>query len=111
MRRLAFRRALVSDNNSTLAGFWTLDPIDGTKGFLRGEQYAVCLALVVDSRVELGVLGCPNLPVSAASPDGPRGCIFVAARGEGAWQLPLASSSPEQPIKLMITFSELGIVR
>ena len=27
--------------------FWTLDPIDGTKGFLRGEQYAVALALVV----------------------------------------------------------------
>lgn len=24
--------------------FWTLDPIDGTKGFLRGEQYAVALA-------------------------------------------------------------------
>src|SRR5262249_35475810 len=21
--------------------FWTLDPIDGTKGFLRGEQYAI----------------------------------------------------------------------
>jgi 3'-phosphoadenosine 5'-phosphosulfate (PAPS) 3'-phosphatase len=41
---------------------WTLDPIDGTKGFLRGWQYAVCLALLVDARVELGVIGCPNLP-------------------------------------------------
>ncbi|TFY79242.1 hypothetical protein EWM64_g4771, partial [Hericium alpestre] len=39
---------------------WTLDPIDGTKGFLRGEQYAVCLALLVDARVELGIIGCPN---------------------------------------------------
>ncbi|KAI0716030.1 3',5'-bisphosphate nucleotidase [Cerioporus squamosus] len=57
---------------------WTLDPIDGTKGFLRGEQYAVCLALIVNSRVELGVIGCPNLPVSAADPTGERGCIFVA---------------------------------
>ena len=28
--------------------FWTLDPIDGTKGFLRGEQYAVALAMVVE---------------------------------------------------------------
>ena len=26
--------------------FWTLDPIDGTKGFLRGDQYAVALALI-----------------------------------------------------------------
>ena len=25
--------------------FWTLDPIDGTKGFLRKEQYAISLSL------------------------------------------------------------------
>lgn len=42
---------------------WTIDPIDGTKGFLRGGQYAVCLGLLVDGQVRLGVLGCPNLPV------------------------------------------------
>ncbi|KAL7277975.1 hypothetical protein ACG7TL_007928 [Trametes sanguinea] len=69
--------------------FWTLDPIDGTKGFLRGDQYAVCLALIVDARVELGVMGCPNLPVNASDPSGPRGCLFVAVRGQGAYQLPL----------------------
>jgi len=28
--------------------YWTLDPIDGTKGFLRGDQYAIALALVCD---------------------------------------------------------------
>lgn len=85
-------------------GFWTLDPIDGTKGFLRGEQYAVCLALVVDARVELGVMGCPNLPVSPSSPNGPRGCIFVAVRGQGAFQLPLTPdpASPETAIPLTI---------
>ncbi|NBB74735.1 MAG: 3'(2'),5'-bisphosphate nucleotidase, partial [Bacteroidetes bacterium] len=27
--------------------FWTLDPIDGTKGFVRGDQYAIALALVI----------------------------------------------------------------
>ena len=76
---------------------WTLDPIDGTKGFLRGEQYAVCLALIVDAQPVLGVMGCPNLPHDAANPSGPRGCIFVAARGQGAYQLPLATpfSAPE----------------
>src|SRR5205823_1491033 len=31
--------------------FWTLDPIDGTKGFLRGEQYAIALALIVEGQV------------------------------------------------------------
>ena len=31
--------------------FWALDPIDGTKGFLRGDQFAVCLALIEDGRL------------------------------------------------------------
>ena len=44
--------------------FWVLDPIDGTKGFLRGDQYALALALVEDGVVQLGVLGCPNLVFS-----------------------------------------------
>ncbi|KAI1781968.1 3(2),5-bisphosphate nucleotidase HAL2 [Ganoderma leucocontextum] len=76
-------------NGGRTGRMWALDPIDGTKAFLRGEQYAVCLALLVDARVELGVMGCPNLPVSAADPSGPRGCIFVAVREQGTYQLPL----------------------
>ena len=71
---------------------WTLDPIDGTKGFLRKGQYAVCLALIVDSEVELGVMGCPNLPVDATKADGERGCIFVAVKGQGAEQVCLFAS-------------------
>ena len=66
---------------------WTLDPIDGTKGFLRGEQYAVCLALLVDSSVEVGVIGCPNLPLDPQKPDGQRGCLFIAVRGQGTEQV------------------------
>ena len=90
-----------------MAGFWTLDPIDGTKGFLRGEQYAVCLALIKDARVELGVMGCPNLPADPAKPDGARGCLFVAARGQGAWQLPLSAHDSTAPIRLTIpTFAK-----
>ena len=81
---------------------WTLDPIDGTKGFLRGEQYAVCLALLVDARVQLGVMGCPNLPVSASHPDGPRGCIFVGVPGQGAYQLPLDDPLSSAGTKLTI---------
>ena len=67
--------------------FWTLDPIDGTKGFLRGDQYAVALALIVDGSVQLGVLGCPNLPQKWGGGNGDRGCLFVAARGKGAEML------------------------
>jgi HAL2 family 3'(2'),5'-bisphosphate nucleotidase len=70
--------------------WWTLDPVDGTKGFLRDEQYAVALALVEDGEVVLAAMGCPNLP-HAGEPGapGPVGCLFIAVRGEGAWQRPL----------------------
>lgn len=70
--------------------YWTLDPIDGTKGFLRREQYAVALALVRNGQVEVGILGCPELTskqLGAASqpPMEAGGCIVVAARGKGTW--------------------------
>jgi 3'(2'), 5'-bisphosphate nucleotidase len=60
--------------------FWTLDPIDGTKGFLRREQYAIALAFIRHGTVELGVLGCPELN---------SGSIIAATRGQGTWSQPL----------------------
>jgi 3'(2'), 5'-bisphosphate nucleotidase len=73
--------------------FWTLDPIDGTKGFLRNDQYAVALALIEDGEVKLGVLACPALPLDIATPTGARGALFFAVRGEGAWMAPLGGSA------------------
>lgn len=82
---------------------WALDPIDGTKGFLRGGQYAVCLALMVDGDVKVGVLGCPNLPVDDAAPltaetgvdqtdaEG-KGVLFSAILGQGATSRPLGTA-------------------
>lgn len=64
--------------------YWTLDPIDGTKGFLRMEQYAIALALIEDNQVILGVLGCPNLMSNDSI-----GSLFVAERGQGTLLLPL----------------------
>ena len=64
--------------------FWTLDPIDGTKGFLRREQYAIALALIENGEVVLGVLGCPDLPVRANHLDEDKGCLFIAVKGQGA---------------------------
>lgn len=80
--------------------FWTLDPIDGTKGFIRGDQYAVALALIEDGQVQLGVLGCPYLPASLSAPaDAPRGKLFYALRGGGAWCQPLAGGAAE-PVRV-----------
>ncbi|MEN8007140.1 MAG: 3'(2'),5'-bisphosphate nucleotidase [Candidatus Krumholzibacteriota bacterium] len=68
--------------------FWTLDPIDGTKGFLRGGQYAIALALVIEGEVSAAVLGCPNLGPALDADRGP-GSLFIAIKGQGAWQMPL----------------------
>lgn len=65
--------------------FWTLDPVDGTKGFLRGGQYAVALALIEDGRVVLGALGCPNLNPRGQIKLGGAGSVAWAVRGAGAW--------------------------
>lgn len=48
---------------------WVLDPIDGTRGFVGMRQYAVCLGMLQDGEVVLGVLGCPNLPQAAVADD------------------------------------------
>ena len=92
---------------------WALDPIDGTKGFLRGGQYAVCLALMVDGEVQVGVLGCPNLPVDDTAPlsadaggsgedKHQRGVLFAAVHGRGAISQPLGTDDllPYQPIHM-----------
>ncbi|KAA8498008.1 SAL1 phosphatase [Porphyridium purpureum] len=41
---------------------WVLDPIDGTKGFMRKQQYCIALGFLRNGIPSLGVLGCPNLP-------------------------------------------------
>ena len=99
---------------------WCLDPIDGTKGFLRGResggQYCIALALIEDGEPVVSVLGCPNLPLpltkstksipygawsegeieddeAASSTEelftNTRGCLFVAVRGGGCYEIPL----------------------
>ncbi len=70
---------------------WVLDPIDGTKGFLRGGQYAVALALIEDGRPVLGVLGCPNLSATAVDAPAEGGVLLMGVRGHGARQMRLAT--------------------
>ncbi|MCJ7511817.1 MAG: hypothetical protein MUO23_02470 [Anaerolineales bacterium] len=64
--------------------YWVLDPVDGTKGFLRNDHYVVALARIVGSQVVLGGLGCPRLTNPGAPADG-LGSVVLAVRGEGSW--------------------------
>jgi 3'(2'), 5'-bisphosphate nucleotidase len=77
-------RWIDAGNGAVRQRFWTLDPIDGTKGFLRHDQYTVALALIEEGEVKVGALACPALPLSLAQPDGPTGVVFVAVGGQGA---------------------------
>ncbi|KAL2258471.1 hypothetical protein VTK26DRAFT_8213 [Humicola hyalothermophila] len=83
--------------------YWTMDPVDGTSAFMRGEQYAISLALLDGEGKELiGVLGCPNLKSPpAGSAQGPvrveernvdtkgMGLMLAAVRGQGAKVRPM----------------------
>ena len=70
---------------------WVFDPIDGTATFMRGQQYAINCAFLVNGREEIGIIGCPNLPMTASTvhedevdKDG-LGLMIFAVRGEGTW--------------------------
>ncbi|KAB5560526.1 hypothetical protein DKX38_005483 [Salix brachista] len=80
------------------ATYWVLDPIDGTKGFLKGSEalYVVGLALVVEGDIVLGVMGCPNWQEASSynsttdvqgseSVPSRSGIIMVAHVGCGTW--------------------------
>jgi 3'(2'), 5'-bisphosphate nucleotidase len=99
--------AIIDSGRSTggrSGRIWTLDPIDGTKGFLRGGQYAIALALMVDGDLKVGALGCPNLPVDDSvrldssigtdqHGDEGKGALISAREGAGAWSQSLAQGS------------------
>lgn len=80
----------IDAGNGRVAGrYWTLDPIDGTKGFLRNDQYAIALALVEQGDIKVAALACPALPLNLDKPGSETGTLFVAVRGEGALMAPL----------------------
>ncbi|NEP13415.1 MAG: 3'(2'),5'-bisphosphate nucleotidase [Symploca sp. SIO2C1] len=90
----------IDRGNGTVASrYWTLDPIDGTKGYVRGDQYAIALALVEEGELKLGVLGCPALAVDPTQPNGQQGVIFVAVKDQGTTIIPLNGGEP-QPIHI-----------
>ena len=79
--------------------FWSLDPIDGTKGFLRGQQFAIALGLVEHGNPVVGLLGCPHLALGEAEDYGtadPVGSIYLGVMGEGAFAGPATSTSVDQ---------------
>ncbi|KDO50735.1 hypothetical protein CISIN_1g0165562mg, partial [Citrus sinensis] len=65
--------------------------------FVRGDQYAIALALLDEGKVVLGVLACPNLPLASIVGDNQHssnnevGCLFFAQVGAGTYMQSLKS--------------------
>ena len=83
---------LGGKNQSSVTGrTWVFDPIDGTVPFLKGQQYAINCAFLVDGKEQVAIIGCPNMNInSSASSDHATdveglGLMVFAVRGEGTW--------------------------
>jgi len=87
--------------------YWTLDPIDGTKGFLRGAQYACALAYVESGKVQLGVLGCPNMTPELDEKIGGIGSLLIAERGRGSWITSLKQFEADQQFTQLSVSSQI----
>jgi histidinol-phosphatase len=79
LRRARPRDAMLGEEYGQTAGTssrcWIVDPIDGTKNFVRGVPvWATLVALMADSQVVVGVASAPAL-----------GRRWWAASGSGAW--------------------------
>jgi len=86
-------------NGAVAERYWTLDPIDGTKGFLRNDQYAVALALVEKGEIKVAALACPALPLNLDDPNNEVGTLLVAVRGQGA-EMAALENSEFKPIRV-----------
>ena len=95
-------------NGAVGARYWTLDPIDGTKGFLRNDQYAIALALVEYGQVKVAALACPALPLNLAEPETEIGVLFSAVQGQGAVMASL-NGGPALPIRVAGQAEKAGL--
>ena len=67
---------LTEVDTSAMDCYWLVDPLDGTKEFVKQNgEYTVNIALVSDCRPILGVVSVPAL-----------GLLYYAVQGQGAWK-------------------------
>ena len=80
--------------------------------FLRGDQYAVALALLNNGEVVLGVLACPNLPLKGISIQDlePVGCLFSAKKGAGTMLQSLDGRFGPKKVHILQTYSHLMLL-
>ena len=81
-------------NRSWLSSFWLVDPLDGTKEFIkRNGEFTVNIALVVEGKVEFGVVFAPVL-----------NSLYVGRPGRGAY-LCREEKNFNQPFDYLVQFA------
>jgi 3'(2'), 5'-bisphosphate nucleotidase len=86
------------DERQTWRELWVVDPLDGTREFVkRNGEFTVNIALVVEHEPLLGVVAAPA-----------QGLTFWGAAGVGAFshhrgaaQIPIQVSAPQQPLRVV----------
>ena len=95
LNQLNPRRVVISEestashalSDSITEEYWLIDPLDGTKEFMKGKrEFTVNVALIRDGKSVLGVVHAPAL-----------GVTYLAQAGEGAWRQ--VSEDPHVPIR------------
>lgn len=72
---------------------WVIDPIDGTKNFVRGvPAWATLIGLIVDDVAVVGVVSAPAL-----------GRRWWAAQGSGAWTVTTVPGYPTEPRRISVS--------
>ena len=88
-----------SQRDPATASHWLVDPLDGTKGYLRGGQYSVAIALVENERPIVGVLGCPALALDAEVDHlDAEGSLYAAVVGRGVTEQRCVLGSEADPL-------------
>ena len=93
-------------------GFWTVDPVDGTKGFVRGDHYCLALAYIRDGLPRIGVLACPRLGAGLGETNGagaiawatPEAAFIAELKNGAARALPLLTPKPNGAIRIAESF-------
>lgn len=70
---------------------WTVDPIDGTRGYVSGRRYSIAVGLLIDHQPVAGLLGCVEYPDA-----GKQGVLFYTQAGKAFAQPMTAAATPWQ---------------
>ena len=99
-------RAILNYRGPPSARQWTVDPIDGTKGYIRGLSYAVGIGLMENSDPKVCAISVPNYKKEY-------GAVFIAEKGKGAQasygnqEFTLINVSPQIELKSSIMCQSL----